>query len=150
MDALGDVFSTGAVGIITDLVSILVLLVVMFTMQWQLALMLLTLLLPVTWLIIYFQQQYRKANYKARGAFVGTQCLAAGKILLASMWFSCFGEKRFNAELFRETNQKYVGAPLIKPSFTTPLCLPTLEWKSLWWPLAGVLWLGGILVLQEP
>jgi ATP-binding cassette subfamily B multidrug efflux pump len=66
VDSLGDVFSTGAVGIITDLVSILVLLVVMFTMQWQLALMLLGMLIPVTWLIIFFQQRYRKANYKAR------------------------------------------------------------------------------------
>ena len=38
--------------------------------------------------------------------------------------------------------------PLIKPSFTTPLCPATLEWISLV-AIGGVLWLGGILVLQE-
>ena len=66
VDALGDVFSTGAVGIFSDLFSILVVTVFMFMLQWRLALLLILMLLPVTGLIIYFQQQYRKANYRAR------------------------------------------------------------------------------------
>ena len=63
------------------------------------------------------------------------------------MWFSCFGESGFNAELFRETNQKYVGA-VDKTIFYDSSVSATLEWISLV-AIGGVLWLGGILVLQE-
>jgi ATP-binding cassette subfamily B protein len=66
VEALGDVFSTGAIGIIGDVLSILVIAITMFFLQWQLALMLVLMLVPITGLIIYFQQEYRKANYKAR------------------------------------------------------------------------------------
>jgi ATP-binding cassette subfamily B multidrug efflux pump len=146
VDALGDVFSTGAVGIITDLVSILVLLVVMFTMQWQLALMLLTLLLPITWLIIYFQQQYRKANYKAREHLSELNASLQENISGINV-VQLFRRERFNAELFRETNQKYVGA-VDKTIFYDSSVSATLEWISLV-AIGGVLWLGGILVLQD-
>lgn len=72
VEALGDVFSTGAVGIVSDLFSILVIVLFMFLQQWQLALMLVLLLIPVTGLIIFFQHRYRSANYKAR-RIVGPQ-----------------------------------------------------------------------------
>jgi ATP-binding cassette, subfamily B, multidrug efflux pump len=66
VEALGDVFATGAIGILGDVLSMLVYAIAMFLLQWQLALLLILLLIPVTWLIIYFQQQFRKANYRAR------------------------------------------------------------------------------------
>ena len=66
VEALGDVFTTGAIGIVSDLFRMLAFVVTLFFIQWQLALMLVLMLLPVTGLIIYFQQQFRKANYKAR------------------------------------------------------------------------------------
>ena len=146
VDALGDVFSTGAVGIITDLVSILVLLVVMFTMQWQLALMLLAMLLPVTWLIIYFQQQYRKANYKARERLSELNANLQENIAGINV-VQLFRRERFNAELFRATNQKYIAA-VDKTIFYDSSVSATLEWISLV-AIGGVLWLGGLLVLQE-
>jgi ATP-binding cassette subfamily B multidrug efflux pump len=146
VDALGDVFSTGAVGIITDLVSILVLLVVMFTMQWQLALMLLALLLPITWLIIYFQQQYRKANYKAREQLSELNAALQENIAGINV-VQLFRRERFNAELFRKTNQKYIDA-VDKTIFYDSSVSSTLEWISLV-AIGGVLWLGGILVLQD-
>lgn len=146
VDALGDVFSTGAVGIITDLVSILVLLVVMFTMQWQLALLLLALLLPVTWLIIYFQQQYRKANYKAREWLSELNAMLQENIAGINV-VQLFRRERFNAELFRSTNQKYIDA-VDKTIFYDSSVSSTLEWISLV-AIGGVLWLGGVLVLQD-
>ncbi len=146
VDALGDVFSTGAVGIITDLVSILVLLVVMFTMQWQLALMLLALLLPVTWLIIFFQQRYRKANYKAREHLSELNATLQENIAGINV-VQLFRREQFNAELFRATNQKYIAA-VDKTIFYDSSVSATLEWISLL-AIGGVLWLGGLLVLQE-
>ncbi|MBD0270208.1 MAG: ABC transporter ATP-binding protein, partial [Cyanobacteria bacterium Co-bin8] len=146
VDALGDVFSTGAVGILSDLFSILVLLVVMFSMQWQLALMLLGLLLPVTWLIIYFQQQYRKANYKAREQLSELNAMLQENISGLNV-VQLFRRERFNGELFRATNQNYIEA-VDKTIFHDSAVSSTLEWISLV-AIAGVLWLGGYLVMQE-
>ena len=85
VEALGDVFSTGAIGIVSDLVSILAIAVTMFLLQWQLALMLTLMLVPVTALIIYFQQQYRKANYKAREE-LSAKCLAHSFVSKRYLW----------------------------------------------------------------
>ncbi|MEN9272034.1 MAG: ABC transporter transmembrane domain-containing protein, partial [Gloeomargarita sp. DG_1_5_bins_55] len=66
VEALGDVFATGAVGILIDIFTIVAIAVVMFMEQWVLALILLGLLVPVTLLITYFQAQFRRANYQSR------------------------------------------------------------------------------------
>ncbi|PZU92197.1 MAG: long-chain fatty acid--CoA ligase [Leptolyngbya sp.] len=146
VDALGDVFSTGAVGIVTDVVSMLVLLVVMFTMQWQLALMLLALLIPVTWLIIYFQQQFRKANYKAREYLSELNATLQENVAGINV-VQLFRRERYNAEMFRATNQKYITA-VDKTIFYDSAVSSTLEWISLV-AIGGVLWLGGLLVMQD-
>ncbi|PZV14226.1 MAG: long-chain fatty acid--CoA ligase [Leptolyngbya sp.] len=146
VEALGDVFSTGAVGIITDVISMLVLLVVMFTMQWQLALMLLCLLLPVTWLIIYFQQRFRKANYKAREHLSELNATLQENVAGINV-VQLFRRERYNAEMFRATNQKYITA-VDKTIFYDSAVSSTLEWISLV-AIGGVLWLGGLLVMQE-
>ncbi|MBD2114132.1 MULTISPECIES: ABC transporter ATP-binding protein [Cyanophyceae] len=146
VDALGDVFSTGAVGIITDVVSMLVLIVVMFTMQWQLALMLLALLVPVTWLIIYFQQQFRKANYKSREHLSELNATLQENVAGINV-VQLFRRERYNAEMFRHTNQKYITA-VDKTIFYDSAVSSTLEWISLV-AIGGVLWLGGLLVMQD-
>jgi ATP-binding cassette subfamily B protein len=146
VDALGDVFSTGAVGIITDLFSMLVLVLVMFTMQWQLALLLLVLLLPVTWLIIYFQQQYRRANYKAREHLSELNATLQENISGINV-VQLFRRERYNAELFRSTNQRYISA-VDKTIFYDSAVSATLEWISLV-AIGGVLCLGGLLVLRQ-
>ncbi|MFE4106984.1 ABC transporter ATP-binding protein [Almyronema epifaneia] len=146
VDALGDVFSTGAIGIISDIVSILVLLVTMFVMQWQLALMLVMLLLPVTWLIVYFQQQYRKANYKARERLSELNANLQENVAGINV-VQLFRRETFNAELFRKTNQSYIRA-VDKTIFHDSAVSSTLEWVSLV-AIAGVLGLGGLLVMRE-
>lgn len=146
VDALGDVFSTGAVGIISDIFSILVLVVTMFVLQWQLALMLVALLLPVTWLIVYFQQQYRKANYRAREKLSELNANLQENIAGINV-VQLFRRERYNAELFRATNQKYIDA-VDRTIFHDSAVSSTLEWISLV-AIAGVLWLGGLLVMNE-
>ncbi|MGF1566976.1 MAG: ABC transporter ATP-binding protein [Nodosilinea sp.] len=146
VDALGDVFSTGAVGIITDVVSMLVLVVVMFTMQWQLALLLLALLLPVTWLIIYFQQQFRKANYKAREQLSELNAMLQENIAGISV-VQLFRRERYNSEMYRTTNQRYITA-VDKTIYYDSAVSSTLEWISLV-AIGGVLFLGGLLVMRQ-
>ncbi|MGI0497205.1 ABC transporter ATP-binding protein [Limnospira platensis] len=146
VDALGDVFSTGAIGIVSDLFSILVIAIAMFSLQWQLALMLVLSMFPVTAIIIYFQQQYRTANYKAReelsdlNAQLQENLIGIGVVQL-------FRRERYNTELFRITNQRYIKA-VDKTIFYDSAVSATLEWIALI-AIAAVLWFGGQQVLNQ-
>lgn len=146
VEALGEVFSTGAIGIVSDLFSIIVIIIFMFTMQWQLALMLLLLLLPVTGVILYFQHQYRKANYKAREELSALNSSLQENIVGINV-VQIFRREKFNAQLFSTTNRRYVGE-VDKTIFHDSAVSATLEWIA-FIAIAGVLWLGGIWVLQE-
>jgi ATP-binding cassette subfamily B protein len=145
VEALGDVFSTGAIGIIGDLFSILVLVVFMFLQQWQLALLLVVMLLPVTVLIIYFQNQYRKANYRAREELSALNSMLQENIVGIGV-VQLFRREAFNADLFRTVNQRYIKE-VDRTIFHDSAISSTLEWISLV-AIAGVLWLGGIFILD--
>lgn len=146
VDALGDVFSTGAIGIVTDLSTMLVITIVMFIRQWQLASVLMLMLIPVTGLIIYFQQQYRIANYRAREELSSLNAALQENILGVSV-VQLFRREQFNSEMYRTINQRYI-TEVDKTIFHDSAISATLEWISLA-AIAGVLWLGGFLVMQE-
>jgi ATP-binding cassette subfamily B protein len=144
VEALGEVFSSGAIGIVSDLFSILVIAIFMFTMQWQLALMLVLMMIPITAVIIYFQNQYRIANYNTReelsdlNAQLQENLTGIGVVQL-------FRRERFNSELFRVTNKRYIKA-VDKTIFYDSAVSATLEWIALV-AIAAVLWMGGQRVL---
>jgi len=146
VEALGDVFATGAIGIVSDLFSIVVITITMFLRQWQLALLLLLILLPVSSLIIYFQQQYRTANYGAReelsllNSNLQENIVGIGVVQL-------FRREEFNSNLFRETNHRYIKE-VDRTIFHESAVSATLEWVALV-AIAGVLCLGGWLVLGK-
>jgi ATP-binding cassette subfamily B protein len=146
VEALGDVFSTGAIGIIGDVLSILVIAITMFFLQWQLALMLVLMLVPITGLIIYFQQEYRKANYKAREELSALNSMLQENISGINI-VQLFRRQHFNAEVFREVNNRYVKE-VDKTIFHDSAVSATLEWIS-FIAIAGVLGLGGWLVLGK-
>lgn len=146
VDALGDVFSTGAVGILSDIFSMLVLAVAMFALQWQLALMLVGLLFPMGGLIIYFQQQYRRANYRAREELSALNATLQENIVGIAV-VQLFRRERVNAEQFRETNRSYIKA-VDKTIFYDAAVSSSLEWISLI-AIACVLALGGLLVMGD-
>ncbi|NJO73738.1 MAG: ABC transporter ATP-binding protein [Leptolyngbyaceae cyanobacterium RM1_406_9] len=146
VDALGDVFSTGAIGIVSDLFSMLVITVIMFTRQWQLALMLVLMLIPVTGLTIFFQHQFRIANYKAREELSALNSTLQENIVGIGV-VQLFRREQFNSELFRTINRRYV-TEVDKTIFYDSAVSATLEWIALV-AIGGVLWLGGLLVLQD-
>jgi ATP-binding cassette subfamily B multidrug efflux pump len=146
VDALGDVFSTGAIGVVSDLLTMLVLIVLMFSLQWKLALLLLVLLLPVTGLIIYFQQQYRQANYRSREELSALNSTLQENIVGISV-VQLFRREQFNAQLFRKINDRYI-AEVDKTIFFDSAVSATLEWIALA-AIGGVLWLGGLLVMGK-
>ena len=146
VDALGDVFSTGAIGVVSDLLTLIVLIVVMFSLQWELALMLLALLLPIAGLIIYFQQQYRQANYKAREELSALNSTLQENIVGINV-VQLFRRERFNSRLFRKINQRYV-AQVDRTIFFDSAVSATLEWIALA-AIGAVLWLGSLLVMNK-
>ncbi|WP_445245182.1 ABC transporter ATP-binding protein [Microcoleus sp. OTE_8_concoct_300] len=144
VEALGEVFSSGAIGIVSDLFSILVIAIFMFTLQWQLALMLVLMMIPITGVIVYFQHQYRQANYTTReelsdlNAQLQENLTGIGVVQL-------FRRERFNSELFRVTNKLYIKA-VDTTIFYDSAVSATLEWIALV-AIAAVLWMGGQRVL---
>jgi ATP-binding cassette, subfamily B, multidrug efflux pump len=146
VDALGDVFSTGAIGIVGNLFSMLVIGVTMFTLQWQLALLLVGMLLPVTGLIVYFQRQYRKANYRAREELSALNSTLQENIVGINV-VQLFRREQFNSQLYRAINQRYI-TEVDRTIFYDSAVSATLEWVALA-AIAGVLYVGGLLVMQN-
>jgi ATP-binding cassette subfamily B protein len=66
VDALAEVFGSGAVGVLADLVSLVVIAVTMLMIEWRLGLLLLLVQVPVTAVILWLQARYRRANYRVR------------------------------------------------------------------------------------
>lgn len=146
VDALGEVFSTGAVGIVSDLFSIGLLIVVMFSRQWQLAALLLCLLIPVSALIVFFQYKFRKANYQAREKLSDLNSKLQENLTGVNI-VQLFGREALNSKQFRKTNRQYINA-IDETIFYDSAVSATLEWISLV-AIAAVLWYGGVLVLDD-
>ena len=144
VEALGEVFSSGAIGIVSDLFSILVIAIFMFTMQWQLALMLVLMMIPITAVIVYFQHQYRRANYTTREELSDLNAQLQENLTGISV-VQLFRRERFNSELFRVTNKLYIKA-VDTTIFYDSAVSATLEWIALV-AIAAVLWMGGQRVL---
>lgn len=117
----------------------------MFTVQWELALMLLLMLIPTAAIVIYFQQQFRKANYRAREELSRLNSNFQENIVGINI-VQLFRRERYNAEAFRSINQDYISA-VDRTIFHDSAVSATLEWVSLI-AIAGVLWLGGLRVIE--
>lgn len=146
VEVLGDVFSTGAIGIVSDLFSMLVIIGLMLSLQWELACLLLLMLLPITWVTIYLQKQYRKANYKGREELSILNSQLQENVVGINV-VQLFRREKFNAELFRATNNRYTQQ-VDKNIFYDAAVSATLEWIGLV-AIAGVLWLGGLMLLDK-
>ena len=146
VEALGDVFATGAIGILSDLVYIVVIIITIFSLQWQLASLLVLMLIPVTGLIIYFQKQYRKANYTAREELSSLNSMLQENVVGINI-VQLFRREKYNSEIFRKVNKRYRKA-IDKTIFHDSAVSATLEWVALV-AIAVVLWVGGLLILRE-
>lgn len=145
VEALGEVFASGAIGVISDLIYILVIIVTVFTLQWQLASLLVSLLIPVTALIIYFQKQYREANYQAREELSKLNSMLQENVTGVNV-VQIFQRENYNVEMFRKINLGYRNE-VDQTIFFDSAISATLEWIALI-AIAGVLWLGGLFILQ--
>ncbi|NJN74124.1 MAG: ABC transporter ATP-binding protein [Limnothrix sp. RL_2_0] len=146
VEALGDVFASGAIGILNDIIYLLVIIGTIFTLQWQLASLLVLMLVPVAFLIIYFQSQYRKANYQVREELSQLNAMLQENVSGINI-VQLFRREKLNSELFRTVNERYREA-VNKTIFHDSAVSATLEWVALV-AIAGVLWLGGWFIYQD-
>ncbi|MFB6275286.1 MAG: ABC transporter ATP-binding protein [Halothece sp.] len=146
VEALGDVFSTGAIGILSDIVYILVIIVTIFTVQWQLASLLVLMFFPVTAIILYLQREYRNANYRSREELSALNSMLQENVAGINI-VQLFRREQFNNNLFRNINRRYLKE-IKQTIFYESAVSATLEWISLV-AIAGILGLGGVLVFGD-
>ncbi|MGB2925777.1 MAG: ABC transporter ATP-binding protein [Limnothrix sp.] len=146
VEALGDVFASGAIGILNDIIYLLVIIGTIFALQWKLATLLVLMLVPVAFLIIYFQRQYRKANYQAREELSQLNAMLQENVSGINI-VQLFRREQINSEMFRKVNDRYREA-VNKTIFHDSAVSATLEWVALV-AIAGVLWLGGWFIYQD-
>jgi len=143
VDALAEVFGSGAVGVLADLVSLLVIAFTMITIEWRLGLLLIATQVPVTAAILWLQSRYRKANYRVREEL--SQLNADLQENLQGLEVvQMFRREAFNSRRFAVRNDAYREA-VTGTIFYDSAISASLEWVSLA-AVAVVLAVGGGMV----
>ena len=143
VDALAEVFGSGAVGVLGDLVSLLVIAATMLLVEWRLGLLLLAAQIPVTLVILWLQRRYRKANYRVREEL--SQLNADFQENLQGLEVvQMFRREAVNGERFRSTGMAYRQAVNGTIFFDSSISA-FIEWVALG-AVAVVLALGGWMV----
>ncbi len=143
VDALAEVFGSGAVGVLNDLVSLLVLASTMLFIEWRLGLLLLFTQVPVTIAVLWLQRRYRKANYRVREEL--SQLNADFQENLQGLEVvQMYGRETVNSARFLRTGMDYRSAVNGTIFFDSSISA-FLEWVALA-AIALVLALGGLMV----
>tara|TARA_Y100001970_G_scaffold212214_1_gene259147 strand:- start:8462 stop:10255 length:1794 start_codon:yes stop_codon:yes gene_type:complete len=143
VDALSEVFGSGAVGVIADFVSLIVITLTMLSIDKGLAILLLITQIPVSYFIIWLQKRYRKANYQVREEL--SQLNADFQENLQGLEVvQMFRRQSFNSKKFNKTGQSYRKA-VDGTIFYDSSISAFIEWISLA-AVSLVLSVGGYLV----
>jgi ATP-binding cassette subfamily B protein len=143
VDALAEVFGSGAVGLLADLVTLLVIATTMVAIEPRLGLLLLAIQLPVTLSMLWLQRRYRKANYRVREE-LGQLNADLQENLQGLEVVQMFRREGYNSRRFARTTEAYrqaVNGTIFYDSAISAL----IEWVSLA-AIALVLALGGWMV----
>ncbi len=143
VDALSEVFGSGAVGVVADVVSLFVISITMIITEWRLGILLLLTQIPVTYVILLLQKRFRKANYKVREEL--SQLNADFQENLQGIEVvQMFRRERINGKNFYKTGIDYRNA-VNGTIFYDSSISAFVEWISLA-VVACVIALGGLLV----
>jgi ATP-binding cassette subfamily B protein len=143
VDALAEVFGSGAVGVLADLVSLLVLAITMLLIEWRLGLLLLLIQVPITAAILWLQGRYRKANYRVREE-LGQLNADLQENLQGLEVVQMFRREAVNSARFAATTANYRQA-VTGTIFYDSAISAFIEWVALA-AVALVLGLGGAMV----
>ena len=143
VDALAEVFGSGAVGVLADLVTLIVIAVTMISIEWRLGLLLMLGQIPVIFGILWLQSRYRKANYRVREE-LGQLNADLQENLQGLEVVQMFRREALNSARFSRTTDSYrqaiTGTILYDSSISA-----FIEWVALT-AVAVVLGIGGSMV----
>ncbi len=143
VDALSEVFGSGAVGVLADFVSLIVISITMILIEWRLGVLLLIVQIPVTLFILWLQKRYRKQNYKVREEL--SQLNANFQENLQGLEVvQMFRRQKLNGQNFFKTGTNYKNA-VNGTIFYDSSISAFIEWVSLA-AVALVISLGGYMV----
>ncbi len=143
VDALAEVFGSGAVGVIADFVSLIVISLTMLSIDQGLAILLLLTQIPVSYFIIWLQKRYRRANYQVREEL--SQLNSDFQENLQGLEVvQMFRRESFNSKKFSNTGDAYKKA-VNGTIFYDSSISAFIEWISLA-AVSLVLAVGGYLV----
>ncbi len=143
VDALSEVFGSGAVGVIADFVSLIVISLTMLSIDQGLAILLLFTQIPVSYFIIWLQKRYRRANYQVREEL--SQLNSDFQENLQGLEVvQMFRREAFNSNKFSKTGDAYEKA-VNGTIFYDSSISAFIEWISLA-AVSLVLAVGGYLV----
>ncbi len=143
VDALSEVFGSGAVGVLADFVSLIVISITMILIEWRLGILLLVVQIPVTLFILWLQKRYRKQNYKVREEL--SQLNANFQENLQGLEVvQMFRRQSINGQNFFKTGTNYKNA-VNGTIFYDSSISAFIEWVSLA-AVALVISLGGYMV----
>ena len=146
VDALAEVFGSGAVGVIADFVSLIVISLTMLSIDKGLAILLLLTQIPVSYFIIWLQKRYRKANYQVREEL--SQLNSDFQENLQGLEVvQMFRREAFNSKKFFNTGLAYKNA-VNGTIFYDSSISAFIEWISLA-AVSLVLAVGGYLVTYD-
>jgi ATP-binding cassette, subfamily B, multidrug efflux pump len=143
VDALAEVFGSGAVGVLADLVSLAVVGVTMVSIEWRLGLLLLASQIPVTLSIVWLQGRYRKVNYRVREELGGLNAELQENLQGLEV-VQMFRREQENSRRFARGNDIYRRAVTGTIFFDSAISA-FIEWVSLV-AVAVVLAVGGWMV----
>ncbi len=143
VDALAEVFGSGAVGVLSDLVTLLVIGLTMLSIEWRLGLLLLVSQVPVTLGVLWLQGRYRKANYRVREE-LGQLNADLQENLQGLEVVQMFRREAVNGQRFSHTTDAYRRA-VTGTIFYDSAISAFIEWVALA-AVALVLALGGAMV----
>ncbi len=145
VDALAEVFGSGAVGVLADVVSLIVIAVTMLVVDWRLGILLLCTQIPVTFAILWLQKRYRRSNYRVREEL--SQLNADFQENLQGLEVvQMFRREFINGQKFNKTGSTYrraVNGTIFYDSSISAF----IEWVSLA-AISLVLALGGLMVTK--
>ncbi len=143
VDALSEVFGSGAVGVLADVVTLIVISITMVLIDFKLGFLLLATQIPVTILVLWLQKRYRRANYRVREELSELNADFQENLQGIEV-VQMFRRERVNAARFNKTGIAYHDA-VNSIIFYDSAISAFIEWVSLA-VVALVIALGGWLV----
>ena len=146
VEAVAEMFGSGAIGVLADLVSLLVIAVTMVMIDWRLGLLLAISLVPVTAAVIRMQGRFRQANYRVREG-LGNLNAELQENLQGLDVVQMFRRQARNSAFHAATISRYRRSAATTIFFDAAIS-SGLEWVSIA-AIAMVISLGGWLVTQQ-